>query len=552
VIFSLSLQRAGAESAQIATTPERPRRPNIFFFFADDWGRYASIYDKNPVNALIRTPAFDRVGREGVCFTNAHINAPTCTPSRSALFSGQYFYRTGRGAILRPAVWDDSIPTFPLLLEKSGYRIGHTYKGWGPGTPANAPLGARRTQYTSAGDAFNRFSQNVTRLVAEGKNINAAKESLYKQCLDNFESFLAATRKTPEDAAKPFCYYFGPTNTHRTWEKGSGAALWNLNPDDLKGRLPKFLPDVPEVREDFCDYLGEVLALDAVLQRFIAKLQAIGELDNTIIVVSGDHGIPGFPRGKCNLYNLGTEVALLVRWGARIKPGRTIDDFINLMDLAPTFLEAAGETPPDCMTGRSILPLLLSAREGQIDPARDCVVTGRERHYDRARADFTPYPQRAIRTKDFLYIRNFRPDRWPMGDPCTWNIKTPAAEIIQKSTDTGYAFADLDASPTKTWLLLHGAEPEWKSYWDYAFAERPEEELYDLRNDPDYLVNVAADPALETQRRELAARLMHILVTTSDPRVTGDGDTFEKPPFAGPGTLDARMLPRARRDASAK
>ncbi len=545
----LGSQRIGAEPGPVATTPERPRRPNIFFFFADDWGRYASTYDKNPVNSLIRTPGFDRLAREGARFTNAHVCAPTCTPCRSALFSGQYFYRTGRGAILRPAVWDDSIPSFPLLLEKSGYRIGHTYKGWGPGTPANAPLGAKRTQFTQAGADFGLFSQNVTRLVAEGKHLNEAKESLYKQCLDNFDSFLTAARKTSEDAAKPFFYYFGPTNTHRAWEKGSGKALWNLNPDDLKGKLPKFLPDVPEIREDFCDYLGEVLALDAVLQRFIAKLEAAGELDNTLIVVSGDHGIPGFPRAKCNLYNLGTEVALFVRWGDKIKPGRTIDDFINLMDLAPTFLEAAGETPPDCMTGRSILPLFFSGKEGRIDPARDYVVTGRERHYDSARADLTPYPQRAIRTKDFLYIRNFRPDRWPMGDPRTWNAKTPPDEITRESADTGYAFADMDASPTKTWLLLHGSEPEWAPYWNYAFGKRPAEELYDLRNDPDYLVNVAADPAYETQRRELAARLMHILVTTGDPRVTGDGDTFERPPFAGPGTLDQKLGGRKKKAA---
>ncbi|WP_084442020.1 sulfatase [Termitidicoccus mucosus] len=551
--LALCLQRASAAAPATATAHERPRRPNIFFFFADDWGRYASIYNDNPVNRVIRTPGFDRVGREGGRFNNAHVCSPSCTPSRSALFSGQYFYRTGRGSILRPAVWDYSIPSFPLLLEKSGYRIGHTYKAWGPGTPANAPFGATRTQFTDAGSRFNRFSQNVTRLVAGGEDREAAKEKLYKECLDNFEAFLAAGRASPEEAAKPFCYYFGPTNTHRTWEKGSGKALWGLDPDDLKGKLPKFLPDVPEVREDFCDYLGEVLALDAVLQRFLARLEAAGELDNTIIVVSGDHGIPGFPRAKCNLYNIGTEVALLVRWGNHIKPGRAVDDFINLMDLAPTFLEAAGETPPACMTGRSILPLLRSGKDGQIDPRRDYVITGRERHFDRARADYTPYPQRAIRTKEFLYIRNFKPERRPMGDPYAWHAGALPGNFAQQSADTGLAFPDMDASPTKTWLLLHGAEPEWAPYWEYAFGRRPAEELYDLRNDPDYLINVAADPAYAGQRQSLAARLTGVLTATGDPRVTGDGETFEKPPFAGPGTLDETMRgkPRAKQNPAA-
>ena len=517
------------------------KRANIFFFFADDWGRYASIYQDDSVNATISTPSIDRLGREGVCFTNAHINSPSCTPCRSALFSGQYFYRTGRGAILRPAIWDDAIPVFPLMLEQSGYRIGFTYKAWSPGLNPDAPFGADRTRYNKAGGRFNQFSHIVTRMVAEGADREAAKEELYAECLRNFEMFLDDGKKSPEEAAKPFHYYFGPTNTHRTWEQGSGKALWDMNPDDLEGKLPKFLPDVPEVREDFCDYLGEVLALDAVLERFLKKLEDIGELDNTVIVMSGDHGIPGFPRGKCNLYNLGTEVSLLVRWGDKISGGRTVEDFINLMDLAPTFLEIAGETPPDCMTGRSILPLLLSDKSGMIDPTRDYVVTGRERHYDSARADYMPYPQRAIRTNDFLYIRNFAPDRWPMGDPYHRATNDTPDEMARKSIDTGYSFPDLDASPTKTWLLLREHETQWQAYWDYAFGKRPGEELYDLRNDPDYLLNVAGKSEYADIRQNLSGRLTDVLTSTNDPRFTGDGQTFEKPPFAGQDTLDTTM-----------
>ncbi|MDR0335757.1 MAG: sulfatase [Planctomycetaceae bacterium] len=529
-----------AQSSDTAVQ-ENNKRPNIFFFFADDWGRYASIYAQNPINQTIKTPNIDRLGHEGVCFTNAHITSPSCTPCRSSLFSGQYFYRTGRGAILRPALWDETIPVFPLLLEQSGYRIGFTYKAWGPGLNPDAPFGGNRTRYSKAGSRFNRFSHVVTELVAKGQNRETAKEELYTGCLKNFELFLADHKKTSNNNNQPFCYYFGPTNTHRTWEKGSGKALWDLNPDDLQGKLPKFLPDVPEVREDFCDYLGEVLALDAVLERFLKKLEDIGELDNTVIVMSGDHGVPGFPRGKCNLYNFGTEVSLLVRWGDKIKGGRTVDDFINMMDIAPTFLEIAGLTPPECMTGRSILPLLLSDKNGQIDPSRDFVVTGRERHYDSARADYTPYPQRSIRTNDFLYIRNFQPQRYPMGDPYHQTTGDSPEEMKQKSMDTGYSFPDLDASPTKTWILLRENDPQWKSYWDYAFGKRSGEELYDLREDSDYLVNVAENPKYAEIRQTLAQRLTTILTSTGDPRVTGDGQTFEKPPFAGPETLDTSM-----------
>jgi arylsulfatase A-like enzyme len=375
-------------------------------------------------------------------------------------------------------------------------------------------------------------------MVAEGKDIQSAKEELYDECMKNFEMFLADGEKSPEEKAKPFLYFFGPTNTHRAWEKGSGKALWDLNPDDLKGKLPKFLPDVPEIREDFCDYLGEVLALDAMLGRFIKKLEETGQLDNTVIVASGDHGIPGFPRGKCNLYNFGTEVSLFVRWGNKVKGGRTVDDFVNLMDLAPTFLEIGGLTPPDCMTGKSILPLLRSEKSGQIDPSRDYVITGRERHYDAARHDLTPYPQRAIRTQDFLYIRNFRPERFPMGDPYHRETGDSPETMATKLRDTGYTFPDLDAGPAKTWLVLHGDEPQWAQYYDYAFGKRPAEELYDLRTDPDYLVNVAEQPEYAATRKELSDRLMNVLTSTGDPRVVGDGQTFEKPPFAGKGTND--------------
>jgi len=404
-----------------AGSAAKKSRPNIFFFFADDWGRYASIYSSFAPNAALQTPVLDQFAREGVRFNNAHVTAPSCTPCRSSLLSGQYFYRTGLGAILQGAQWDATIPSYPLLLEKAGYHLGYTYKVWSPGTPVDAPYGGKAREYARAGRRFCTFSQNATKLVKAGKTPEEAKREICAETMQNFEAFLAA-----RPAGRPFCYWFGPTNTHRKWTQGSGKALWGLDPEALQGRMPKFLPDVPEIREDMCDYFGEVLALDRMLGLFLQKLEAIGERDNTLIVVSGDHGIPGFPRGKCNLYDLGTQVALFAQWRSRAPGGRTVDDFVNLMDLAPTFLEAAGEPAPSCMTGRSIVPLLLSKDSGQLDPARDHVITGRERHVAQAREGALPYPQRAIRTRDFLYIRNFAPQRWPMGTPT--GLDNPATE----------------------------------------------------------------------------------------------------------------------------
>jgi len=358
-------------------------RPNILFVFADDWGRYASAYrqvqgDTTP-NALLDTPHFDRVAREGALFTNAFVPAPSCTPCRSSLLSGRYFWNTERGAILQGAVWDSTIPTYPLLLEESGYHIGYTYKVWSPGTPRDEPYGGCRTQYAPAGSRYSQFSQTATSYIDEC-GVEGAKEVLYDEARGNFEAFLEAR---PEGA--PFCYWWGPTNTHRKWERGSGKALWGLDPDQLKGRLPDYMPDVHEVREDVCDYLGECLAVDAGLGLLLKRVEEMGELDNTLVVVSGDHGIPGFPRGKCNLYDLGCEVALAVRWPGRVPEGRTVDDLVNLMDLAQTFLEVGGAQAPECMEGRSLVSLLESAESGQVDPKRTFVVTGRERHVGRAR-----------------------------------------------------------------------------------------------------------------------------------------------------------------------
>jgi len=533
-----------------AESPARPgstdQRPNIFFFFADDWGRYASTYSEFAPNTVFNTPAFDSVAQDGIKFQRAYVMSPSCTPCRSALLSGQYFYRTGRASILAPAVWDGSIPSYPLLLEEAGYFIGHTYKVWSPGSPVDAPHGAQRTRYNRAGGRFNQFSQNVTEMVSAGRNREAAKEVLYREGLDNFQQFLEAR---PE--GQPFCYWFGPTNTHRKWIKGSGKKLWDLDPDDLKGKLPPFLPDVPEIREDFCDYLGETLALDAMLGRFIQKLREIGELENTVLVVSGDHGIPGFTRGKSHLYDFGTNVSLFVRVGADVKidgyeamkdafRGRTIEDFVNLMDLAPTFCELGGVTPPDCMTGRSLLPLFFSDKSGQIDPSRDYVVTGRERHHPQAREGMLPYPHRAFRTKDFLYIRNFCPERTPSGD--AYHLKNevmPTQEELEN--DHAITFPDMDCGPTKAWLVQNLLNPQWKQHMNWAFGLRPAEEFYDLNADPFCLVNVAENESYAVKKKEHADRLMEILRNTNDPRVIGD-NFFERPPFIGP-VSDIRTTP---------
>lgn len=507
------------------------KRPNVVFCFADDWGRYASVYAKHETrpspNQVVRTPNIDRVAERGVLFRNAFVNAPSCTPCRSALCSGRYFFNTGRGAILEGAVWDSSIPTFPLLLKDSGYHIGKTAKVWSPGTPADAPIGRQVFAFQKGGMRFNNFSEQVTASRKKDVPLEEVRDELLAEVRTNLDDFLSNRGQD-----RPFFYWFGPTTVHRAWIKGSGKALWNIEPDDLKGKLPRFLPDVPEVREDFADYLGEIQAYDAYVGVLLKGLEQAGELENTIVVISGDHGAPGFPGGKCNLYDFGVGVALVAA-GPGIKPGRTIDDFVNLMDLAPTFLELGGAKLPADMNARSLLPQLTAEASGQIDATRTFVITGRERHVGSAREGNRPYPHRALRTKDFLYIRNFAPDRFPMGDAKTVT-ETEAPDATAIEADTRVAFADMDASPTKAWLIAHRNDPQWTWHYNYAFGKRPAEELYDLQSDPDQTRNVAADPAYAPQRDQLAGELLARLKDAGDPRVVDADCRFEHAPFTDP------------------
>jgi uncharacterized sulfatase len=523
------------------------QRPNILFAFADDWGRYASAYaalDGDARNDLSKaagfsTPNFDQIAGAGVLFTHAYVNAPSCTPCRSSLLTGRPFYTTGMGAILNGAQWDGSVPSYPEALEAGGYRIGQTFKVWSPGSPNDAPFGGKRTGYENEGRRFNRFSQ----IVSAAEDQERVGTELLDEVRANFISFLDDAEGDAAD--QPWHYWFGPTNVHRSWTAGSGKAIWGIDPDSLEGKMPPFLPDVPLIREDFADYLGEVMAFDAALGVLLDELKQRGELADTLVVVSGDHGAPGFPRGKTNLYDFGTAVPLAIAGpGVSAGPdgnGRVVTDFVSLPDLAPTFLDVAGVDRPAGMTARSLLPILITDEAGRVEEDRDVAFAGRERHVASAREDYLPYPQRAIRTDDYLYIRNFAPDRWPQGSAPGYGEPGEMPDERALSRNTRAAFADFDSGPTKAWLILHRDEEPWREAFRLAFLKRPVEELYDVRADPHQVTNLADDPAHAEAKRALSERLTRHLLDTGDPRVLEGGATFDEPPFAT--EQDYRRLP---------
>lgn len=476
ILGALILLLAGCKTEEV-------KQANILFAIADDWGwPHAGAYG----DPVVKTPAFDRLAREGVLFNHAYISSPSCTPSRNAILTGQYHWRLGPGANLWSTL-DPSTPVYPLILEDAGYKIGRFRKSWGPGDLSNWQRHPAGHDYTETG----------------------------------FAEFMAERSEDQPD--QPFCFWLGTSDPHRPYDQGSGAES-GMDPEQV--RLFACFPDHEIVRSDVADYYYEVQRFDSLVASAINILEEYGELENTIILMTGDHGMP-FPRCKSNNYDSGARVPFAVRWGSGIKnPGRVLDDFISTTDLAPTFLELAGLEIPDVMTGRSFTNLLRSPEEGFVDQEhRDYVLHGKERHVPGQEEHLGGYPVRAIRTHDYLYIRNFREDRWPAGTP---NYKEAAIPYCW--------LGDCDNGPTKIYMV-ENREKDRKhlELYELAFGKRPAEELYDCRKDPEQLINLAGDPAYAEIMEKLSQQLMEDLLATKDPRATGGGDDFDTVTYLGYG-----------------
>lgn len=455
-------------------------RPNILLVILDDWNwNHSGAYGCS----WIDTPAIDRVAREGVRFKNFFTSTPKCSPSRASLLTGRHFWQLEEAAN-HYGVFPRKFTVYPDLLEQAGYTVGFTGKGWGPGDFKSA--GWSRNP---AGNAFNEFSHDDRPASGISKN----------DYVRNFEAF-----QRQRDKSKPFCYWLGIFEPHRAYELNSGVRL-GKKLDAIA--VPPFLPDLTAVRSDLADYAVEVESADAVIGRVLALLEAAGELDRTMVVVTSDNGMP-FPFVKGQIHDDACHLPLLVRWSGAIKPGRTVEDFVSMSDLAPTFLELAGLEPHPQMTGRSLLPQLRAASSGWIDRRRDAVIVGKERH-DLGRPNDWGYPVRAIRTPEFLYVLNYFPDRWPAGNP---------------ETD----FGNVDPAPTKEIIKALGGY-----YFDLALGRRPAEELFRLGDDAANVRNLAPDPAFAAEREKLRERLLAQLRREGDPRALGQGEIFDTYRYTG-------------------
>lgn len=479
--FAVALFSGIATQAQ----SKKEKRPNILFCIADDasmksFGAYGDTF--------INTPAIDKLAKGGVTFNNAYNCNPKCAPARACIVTGKYSWQLEEATNHYPK-FPNKFKFYPHLLMEKGYEVGLTGKGWGPG--------AYEGEHNPAGPLFNDI-----KLKPPHKGISNVDYAA------NFEQFLS---KKQED--KPFCFWLGTKEPHRFYELDS----WKKEGKKLgDAKVPPFYPDNVTVRGDILDYAVEVEWFDSHVGKAIKSLEKRGLLKNTMVVISSDHGMP-FPRVKGQLYEEGFHVPLIVYWKGKIKAGRTVEDFVSFPDLAPTFMEVAGYKPHEQMTGESFVDILFSKKSGQIDPARDHTLLGKERHdIGRSNQDGTnlSYPVRAIRTHQYLYAHNIQPERWPVGNP-------------------EFGFKNCDSSPTKTFLMeIDPFDKDYK-YFEMSFAKRPEEELYDIVKDPHCMVNLATHPNFRKVCKDLRAQMEEELIAQRDPRTLGKGKIFDQYEYYG-------------------
>ncbi|WP_373512120.1 sulfatase [Persicitalea sp.] len=429
----------GQNKSQSTRTEATP--PNIIFIIGDD----ISAEDIGCYgNARIRTPNIDRMAKDGIKFTNFYLTASSCSPSRTSILTGRYPHNTG-AAELHTAL-PAHLEYFPELMKKSGYYTAHSGKFHeGPNTRRAYDL-----------------------MINDRKEVGEGGE----------EAWVGILQNRPKN--QPFFFWFAAFDAHRPWS--AVDSFPQPHDPDKNVTIPPTLLDTPDTRTDLASYYNEIGRIDRYLGELQQELERQGIADNTIIIFMADNGRP-FSGSKTRVYDTGMRTPFVMKWPNGIgKPGAVSESMVSSIDIAPTLLEAANVGPSKTTQGVSFFDLLKNPKK----KFRNYVFSEHNWH------DFEAY-ERAVRTKDFLYIRNERSDL-PNQGPLDAINSSSARDLVvaRKNGDLTPIQEDIFRSP------------------------RPEEEFFDVRRDFIQAKNLIDAPAYATEVEKLRKVLSQWQTETGD------------------------------------
>jgi N-sulfoglucosamine sulfohydrolase len=430
-----------------------PARRNVLLLVADDLGLDLGCYG----NRKIKTPNLDALANQGVRFTDGFATVSSCSPSRASLYTGLYTHTSGQYGLAHATHNQHTrapVKSLPRLLRDAGYRTGILGK------------------IHVLPQLVYPFHVEITRGLDGNRNVAA----MARQARKFFE----------DSGTKPFFLVVGFSDPHRT-AKGfgnerryRGVPETRYDPKDVL--VPAFLPDLPEVRQELADYYQAASRLDRGVGLVLDALKQTKKAGQTLVLFVSDNGIP-FPGAKTTLYDPGLHLPLIISCPTQKRRGLTNHALVSWVDIAPTILDWAGVKKLPLMPGRSLLPIL-----EKVNPKGWDVVYGSHQFHEITMY----YPMRMIRTRQYKYILNL-------------------------AHQLDYPFAS-DLYNSKTWqgILRRGSKKLGPRTVD-AYIHRPREELYDLKNDPNELKNLAADAKYAKVLADLRKRLKEWQQKTNDP-----------------------------------
>jgi len=425
--------------AAFSTVIFAKEKPNIVLFLADDVSRNDfGCYG----NKEIKTPNIDRLASNGIRFTNFYLTASSCSPSRNSIIQGRYPHNTG-GAELHTEPPIEMI-SFPEILKQQGY-------------------------YTAQGGKFHMgdYARRGFDLINDNWLLNGDGAE---------EPWLKTIQNRPKD--KPFMMWFASFDAHRHW--GPNVFSGTHNPAEVTP--PFYLADAKGTKKDLASYYDEIARFDYYIGLIVDELQKQNVLDNTVIVIMADNGRP-FPHSKTRVNDRGMKTPFIIYWPKGIgKQERVCNSLVSSIDIAPTFLELAEAKIPESVQGVSFKSLLSNPKRS----FRNYVFAEHNWH------DFEAH-ERMVRSKDFLYILNSRPQFANSGPIDA--IGSPSFQDL----------VDLNTSGTIT-----------PSQADVFMAPRPAEELFQIASDPDQVRNVASSPEMESYLKDLRQILSVWMDETGD------------------------------------